>query len=101
MTRNEDRQLHTWTPKRSFAHSLLDLLSPFTISPVTPPVEKRGRSRRKVNFMDIVRVVLIPTRREFDAAGVHDQIWWGHQDYGKFMEDAQTEYDSEVLGHDE
>jgi hypothetical protein len=45
----------------------------------------------KINFNNAVRVVLIPTREEYRAAGLSDVMWWDDSDYKSFKDSALTE----------
>lgn len=45
----------------------------------------------RINFNNAVRVVLIPTREEYRAAGLSDVMWWDDSDYKNFKDSALTE----------
>ena len=45
--------------------------------------------RRNVSFNSIVRVCLVPSRREY--ASMTTELYWGHEDYTHFKQDAVSE----------
>lgn len=49
------------------------------------------RLKDKISFNNAVRVVLIPTRDEYRAAGLGDLMWWEDSDYNNFKESALQE----------
>ena len=51
--------------------------------------QPRPRNQRNVVFNQMVKIVLIPTRFEFAAAGL--QLWWGSSDYWGFQQAAISE----------
>lgn len=53
----------------------------------TNPAKKKG----PVNFSNSVKVVLIPQRTEYAAAGIDELIWWGEKDYSRFKSAALSE----------
>jgi hypothetical protein len=39
----------------------------------------------------MISVILIPTRREFESAGLRSDLWWGVADYNIFKSTAALE----------
>mmetsp|Transcript_1585 Transcript_1585/g.2164 ORF Transcript_1585/g.2164 Transcript_1585/m.2164 type:complete len:164 (+) Transcript_1585:408-899(+) len=50
--------------------------------------EECNDTDRKVNFDDNVRVVLIPSHKDFDVMVPHNTIWWTKDDYETFKLNA-------------
>ena len=44
------------------------------------------KSKKSVRFSDFCRVVLIPQRQEYSAAGLSASMWWSKRDYGVFKQ---------------
>lgn len=51
----------------------------------------QNKVKDKITFNNAVRVVLIPTRDEYRAAGLSDVMWWEDSDYSNFKESAMNE----------
>ncbi len=47
--------------------------------------------KRKLKFDSAVKVILIPTRTEYKAAGLGEVLWWTDKDYSCFKGSALTE----------
>jgi hypothetical protein len=62
--------------------SLGDIQTPQISEKTCPPKPLR----RTVSFLPTVEVTLIPCRREYAEAQVHDDVWWRDLDYSAFKE---------------
>lgn len=51
-----------------------------------------GEFRRKVNFDDNVRVVLIPSHKDYEGLVPFNTIWWTREDYEDFKSEALKIY---------
>jgi hypothetical protein len=49
--------------------------------------------KKRVEFNDLVRVVLIPSKGDFVEAGVSSSLWWTRDDYLSFRTSARREMD--------
>jgi len=50
-----------------------------------------GLREKRVRFESLVSVILIPTRLEFEVAGLRGDLWWGVADYNIFKSTAALE----------
>lgn len=52
--------------------------SPVGVDEITDDFLKNSENRRKVNFKDIVSVILIPTISELKSANLFSLLWWSN-----------------------
>lgn len=65
----------------------------WTMTRVSPPKEPKinKKSLRSVRFQTSVRVILIPSRPEYIAAGLLSVLWWEKSDFPLFKTSAVSE----------
>jgi hypothetical protein len=55
-------------------------------------VELKHKCRpRSLSFNDRLKVVLIPSRKDYQSCGLLDVMWWQPEDYVYFKDDAKAE----------
>jgi hypothetical protein len=54
-------------------------------------VELKHKQRRSLSFCDRLKVVLIPSRKDYQSCGLLDTMWWQPGDYVYFKDDAKAE----------
>ena len=52
---------------------------------------KHKRRQRSLSFCDRLKVVLIPSREDYQSCGLLDAMWWQPEDYVYFKDDAKAE----------
>lgn len=52
---------------------------------------KRSQKQRSLSFCDRLKVVLIPSREDYQSCGLLDTMWWQPGDYVYFKDDAKAE----------
>lgn len=52
---------------------------------------KRGKCKKSVSFSDSSRVVLVPSRAEYEKHGLLQDVWWDPEDYQNFKSSARME----------
>eukprot|EP01006_Ploeotia_vitrea_P041642 TRINITY_DN66558_c10_g1_i1.p1 TRINITY_DN66558_c10_g1~~TRINITY_DN66558_c10_g1_i1.p1 ORF type:complete len:289 (-),score=-6.38 TRINITY_DN66558_c10_g1_i1:97-963(-) len=67
------------------------LISPHSITELSSsnntPINKKV-NKKKLRFNKNVKVILIPTRNEYNDAGLSNSIWWNLNDYNEMKFDA-------------
>lgn len=88
-------------PQRSASEPSISLLNIYhlgrlwaTTGDLSNNLSNNKKIKKKVKFINSVRVILIPTRHEYLNANITDIIWWNDLDYKGFKSSAVREVES-------